>query len=814
MSELKPLPVEKLRHSCDPKLFPFQTTADLNPLEEAIGQSRAIEAAEFGLGIRQSGYNIFALGPPGTGKMTTVRQYVEKMAAAEEIPSDWCYINNFEESHRPRTLRLPPGRGRNLQRDMDGLIEELRAAIPAAFASDDYQARKQSIVDEYKERQETALKTLNEQAKEKNIALIRTPMGLALAPRKGEEVLSPEEFEKLPDSDQEAIKTEIEGLQRELQGILQQVPRWETDQREKTRELDREVTRFAVGHLIDGIRKRYEDIPAVLEFLDAIQKDVLENTEELVRNEQQATAMIPGMPARPSNEATILSRYRVNLIVDNARTKGAPVVFEDQPNHQNLIGRVEHIAQMGTLLTDYSLIKPGAFHRANGGYIVLDARRLLMSAYAWEDLKSTLRLGEIKIESLGERLGLVSTVSLDPQPIPLQVKVILVGDRMIYYMLSSLDPDFSELFKVEMDFDDRMDRDEENAQLFARLVTTIARKENLRPFDPAAVGRVIEQASRMTGDAHKLTAQMSSTQDLLGEADYWAGREKREVVGVADVDRAIEAQIRRSDRVRQRMIEEVHRGTIVIETEGSRVGQINGLAVIQMGGFAFGRPSRITSRVRMGKGQVVDIEREVALGGPLHSKGVLILSGFLGERYARETPLALSATLVFEQSYSGVDGDSASSTELYALLSALADAPIKQSFAVTGSVDQFGNVQAIGGVNEKIEGFFDTCRIAGLTGEQGVLIPASNVKHLMLRKDVVAAAAAGKFRIHAVETIDQGIELLTGVPAGERQADGSFPEGTINRRVEDRLRDLAEKARSFAKGRKNEENEEEDDSDK
>jgi lon-related putative ATP-dependent protease len=797
MLEIKSVPVENLRRICDTKVFSFKSTADLDPLDGSIGQDRAIEAAHFGLGIRRPGYNLFALGPPGTGKMSTVAQFVEKIASEEEVPPDWCYVNNFEESHRPKAMRLPPGRGGALKTDMEKLVDELRASIPAAFESDDYQVRKQAIIDEYKERQETALRSLNDEAKEKNIALIRTPMGLALAPRKGEEVLSPDEFEQLPESDKDQIKSEIEILQKELQGILQEVPRWESEQRERNRELEREVTRFAVGHLIDAVRKRYEDLPAVLQLLDAIQKDVLENTEEFVKTEQQAMPMIPGMPPRGSNEAAIFRRYQINLIVDNGRAKGAPVVYEDQPTHQSLIGRVEHVAQMGALLTDYSLIKPGAFHRANGGYLVLDTRRLLMSAYAWEDLKSSLRQSEIKIESLGERLGLVSTVSLEPEPIPLNVKVILVGDHMIYYLLSSLDPDFAELFKVQMDFDDEMDRSRESMQLYARLVATLAKKESLRPFDPDAVGRIIEQSSRVTSDSEKLSTRMAGLQDLLSEADYWAGIEKREVVGAEDVERAIQAQIRRADRVRERMIEEVHRGTIVIETEGEQTGQINGLSVLQLAGFAFGRPSRITARVRMGRGQVIDIEREVALGGPLHSKGVLILSGFLGERFAQEMPLALSASLVFEQSYSGVDGDSASSTELYALLSALANAPIKQSLAVTGSVDQHGNVQAIGGVNEKIEGFFDTCKEAGLNGAQGVLIPAANVKHLMLRQDVVDAAKAGKFTIYPVGTIDQGIEILTGVSAGERGTDGKFPDGTINARVEKRLKDLAVKARAF-----------------
>ncbi len=491
-------------------------------------------------------------------------------------------------------------------------------------------------------------------------------------------------------------------------------------------------------------------------------------------------------------------RYLVNVLVDHGRSTGAPVVYEDLPSVHNLVGRIEHVSQLGALITDFNLIKPGALHRANGGYLLVDARKLLLQPFAWEELKRTLRSGEIRIESLAQMLSLVSTVSLEPEPIPLEVKVALYGEPLLYYLLSTLDPDFAELFKVAADFADQTDRSAESTRLYARLVATVAHKEGLRAFDRHAVARIVEHAARLAGDAEKLSTHMGSVANLLREADYWATEAGHEAVTAADVQRAIDAKIHRSDRLRERIQEEIRRGTILIDTRGETVGQVNGLSVLQLGDYAFGRPSRITARVRMGRGEVLDIERQVELGGPIHSKGVLILSSFLAARYAAERPLSLSASLVFEQSYGGVEGDSASAAELFALLSALADVPVRQDLAVTGSVNQHGKVQAIGGVNEKIEGFFDLCHAEGLTGTQGVLIPASNVKHLMLRRDVVEAADKGEFHVYAIDDVDQGMEVLTGQPAGLREADGWLPVGSVNRRVEARLASFAEKARRFA----------------
>jgi lon-related putative ATP-dependent protease len=793
----EPLSPDQVRRCCDADQFDFETTAELEPLQDSIGQERALEALHFGIGIHHGGFNMYLLGPSGTGKHTTASRYLAKRAAAASVPDDWCYVNNFDKPNRPRALRLPATRATRLRLDMERFVQELKAALPAAFSSDNYRTRRESIESEFKEQQDTALKALRAKAEQQGIALIRTPAGLALAPMREGDVLSQEEFAALEPEERGRLEAELEALQGELQEILAHLPRWVAAKQEKVRKLHREISRYAVGHQMDTLFKRYEDLPAVVGYLRAVQEDVLDNADKFLPATDGEESEESGGSASPIPGGHF-RRYQVNVLVDNNGSEGAPVVYEDNPTHNNLMGRVEHIAHMGALLTDFNLIRPGVLHRANGGYLILDAHKLLMQPYAWEDLKRTLRAGEMRIHSLAESLSLVSTVSLDPEPIPLKVKIILVGERNLYYLLDALDPDFGELFKVPVDFEERFDRTPENAHLYARMVGTLVRADKLRPFDRGAVSRVVEHASRLAEDAEKLSTHLASLADLVREADFWAGEADRRAVTREDVSRAIAAYIRRADRVRERVHEQIHRGTVLIDTRGERVGQVNGLSVLGLGKYAFGQPSRITARVRLGKGEVVDIEREVALGGPTHSKGVLILAGFLGGRFATERPLALSASLVFEQSYGGVDGDSASSAELYALLSALSGVPVRQCFAVTGSVNQHGQVQAIGGVNEKIEGFFDICQGAGLTGEQGVLIPATNVKHLMLRQDVVDAVAAGRFRVFAVEHVDQGIEILTGVAAGERGEDGAYPEGSINRRVEERLQRMAERVRSFA----------------
>ena len=797
MISILPLAPERLIRRCDAEQFQFRTTADLEVVHEIIGQERAIESIRFGIGIQHAGYNLFALGPNGTGKHTALRRYLDQRASREPTPYDWCYVYNFEQPHRPRALRLPPGQAIVLSQDMKTLVEELFAILPAAFASEEYLAQRKTLEEEYKSHQTQALNDLQEQAMLRNIAFIQTPGGFAFAPLKDDEVVSPDDFLRYSPEEQKKIEGQVLELQETLQNIMRQVPQWQREAQSKLKQLNHDVADFSVGPLFAELNQQYADLPDVISYLEKVRADAVEYVETFLDGEQ-STAPVAMTGIASTQPKTAFTRYQVNVIVDHSETRGAPVVFEDLPRYQNLVGRVEHVSQMGALLTDFTLIKPGGLHRANGGYLVVDARKILLQPYAWDGFKQALLSRNICIESLGQAYSVVSTVSLEPEPIPLDVKVILVGERLLYYLLSQYDPEFAELFKVSADFEDSMDRDPDNSLAYAKLIAALVNKEKLRHFDREAVARVVEQSSRSAGDAEKLSVHMQTISDLLREADYWAEEAGCTIVTVNDVQRALDSQVYRSSRIRDRMLENILRQSILIDTDGAEIGQINGLAVYSIGQYAFGKPSRITARIRMGKGEVIDIEREVEMGGPIHSKGVMILTGFLGARYAAERPLSLSATLVFEQSYGGVEGDSASSAELYALLSALAQLPIRQSLAVTGSVNQRGQVQAIGGVNEKIEGFFDLCQARELSGEQGVLIPAANVKNLMLREDVVDAVAAGKFNIFAVETIDQGIEILTGIGAGEADERGDYPENSVNGRVVARINQLAEKQRAFS----------------
>ena len=785
---------QQLHHFCDPEQFGFQTTADLEDLTEIIGQMRAMDAVRFGAGIRHEGYNLFVLGPSGMGKRSMVRQFLEKKAGGEHVPDDWCYLNNFAQPHKPQALRLPSGRGEELRLAMEQLVDYLRSAIPALFEGDEYHAKAAAIQEEFSKRQDEVFKELGEDADKQEIVLLRTPDGFAFAPTRNHEVIPPDEYEKLPAEEKKRVEAAIAGLQERLEKIMRQMPQWRRERHERIKQVNRETTLSAVGHSMDELRQAYADLPEVLKYFDSVQQDMVDNVDDFRKQEESSTV----------GDMTIVThqsfhRYRVNTLVTNGKKPGAPIISEDNPTYSNLVGRVEHISQFGALVTDFTLIKPGALHRANGGYLLLDIRKVLSQPFAWEALKRAMQSREIYIESLGQMYSLVSTVSLEPEPIPLDAKIVLFGDRLFYYLLHEYDPDFGELFKVAADFEERIERNADTHLLYARLISTLTRKEALLPFDRSAVARVIEYSARLVGDAERLSTHMRSVADLLREADYWARESGHGVVEAADVQRAIDTQIRRQDRLRDRLYEAILRDTLMIATQGEVTGQINGLSVIELGNFAFAQPTRITATTRLGEGELINIEREVKLSGAIHSKGVLILSSFLAARYAKNQPLAFSASLVFEQSYGLVEGDSASLAELCVLLSNLANAPIKQSLAITGSVNQFGQAQAIGAVNEKIEGFFDICAARGLTGEQGVLIPTANIKHLMLRRDVVAAAEAGQFRIYAVEDVDQAIALLTGLPAGETDAGGGYPEGSVNRKVAVRLAELTGIRESFAR---------------
>ncbi len=793
---IDPLPTDALYRRCDASLLTFATTEALEALDELPGQARAVEAIRFGVGIRRQGYNLFVLGGPSSGKHAMISDFLKRVAVAGAAPLDLCYVNNFENPQRPMALRLPAGTAAKLKADMAELVRDLKSAIPSLFESEDYRNRRRVIDDEFKARQESAFEKLQERGKARNLVLVRTPAGFAVAPVRDDAVVSPEDFQKLPEDERKQTQADIEELQGELEQTIRRLPQLDKERRDRIRELNREVTMFAVGHMTDELDAKYRDIAEITAFLDAVERDVTEHVEAFLDAPAEKPPPGADAPLRAS-DADRFRRYQVNVVVDSSGAAGAPLVYEDNPTYMNLVGAVEYLPQMGTLITDFGLIKGGALHRANGGYLVLDAHKLLPHPFAWEALKRALRSREIRIETPAQMLNQVSTVTLAPQPVPLDVKVVLVGDRWLYYLLSQQDFEFHELFKVAADFEDDMQWSPETTTAYARLIATMVRREQLKPLDRGAVARTIEHSARLADDAAKLSMHIGDLADVLREADYWAGESGRAVIEAGDVQRAIDARRRRSDRARERSQEMIQRGLVLIDTEGAKIGQVNGLSVLSLGNLAFGKPSRITAKARLGRGEVVDIERQVELGGAIHSKGVMILSAFLASRYANEHPLSLWASLVFEQSYGGVEGDSASSAELYALLSALAELPIKQSLAVTGSVNQHGDVQVIGGVNEKIEGFFETCAARGLSGDQGVLIPAGNAIHLMLRREVVDAAAAGCFRVYPVRTIDEGIELLTGVRAGARDAGGKFPDGTVNRRVEDRLIALAEQRRRF-----------------
>lgn len=798
--ELKP---EALRRQVDAAQLQFESTADLEPAVEIIGQPRALEAVGFGVSITSPGYNIFALGPSRTGRTTTIMRYLEREAAGRPVPDDWCYVNNFAEPHRPRALRLPPGRGTQLRSDMDNLIEELTAEIPRAFESEDYARQKEQINRELADERQKAFSQLDRYAEERGFAIVRTPSGIGIVPLREGKPLTPEEFSALDKATREHLEDESQAVQAALNATLRIVRRLERAARERVQRLDREVGNFAISPILDELREAYAEFPAVIQYLSEVQKDIIDNLDAFRQNQAApAPTEVPPALARivAAAQAPTFDKYRVNVLVDNSQARGAPLIHETNPTFPNLAGRIEYQAQFGALVTNFTLIKPGALHRANGGYLVLDANDLLTKPFAWDALKRALKTACLRVEEMGQELRFAVTTSLEPEPIPLEVKVVLIGDPLIYYLLQAYDEDFRELFKVKADFAAVMDWTPENMGLYARFIASVCREEKLRPFEASAVARIIEESARMVEDKHKLSTRFGDVVDLVREAAFWAGQSGHERVQAEDVRKAIETRIYRSNQIEERVREMIQRGIIRINPTGDAVGQVNGLSVISLGDYEFGRPSRITARISPGHAGVIDIQRQTKMGGPIHSKGVLILAGYLSGKYAVDRPLTLSASIAFEQLYEGVEGDSASSAELYALLSSLSGLPLRQGLAVTGSVDQYGNVQAVGGTNRKIEGFYDVCRVLGLDGRQGVVVPADNVQHLMLREDVIEAVREGRFHIYAVRTIDEGIELLTGQPAGQRQPDGTYPAGSVNAAVEARLRQLAEAVREYGPG--------------
>jgi lon-related putative ATP-dependent protease len=793
---LEEVPVEKLRKICDPTVLDCTTSQETRALETIVGQDRAAKALHFGLGIKDAGFNIYVGGVPGTGRTTAVKRFLEEEASEQPVPDGWCYVNNFQDAYHPRALRLPPGRAKAFQSDMRSLVNGALRAIRAAFESDEYATHRDEAAQTFQRQREEILTNVNDKAQEEGFFIQVTPVGLMTIPmnRKKGQPLTDEEFAALKPDDKENIRKKREELQSEIEAAIRQTKRLEKSAEEELQKLDKDVAIYALSHPIEDLKEKYHDLPDVLAHLDAVRDDILEHLD-LFRGEPEQQPAMPfrGMPP----EEALARRYEANLVVDHTQAKGAPVVMELNPTYNNLFGRIEQEAQFGALTTDFTLIRGGSLHKANGGYLVLPVDELLRNPFAWDSLKRALSNREIAIEDTADRLGFITTKSLKPEPIPLDVKVVLIGQPEVYYLLRAYDERFSELFKVKADFDTRMDRTEENIRNYASFVGTRCEAENLRHLDDGALAKVVEHGSRLVEDQEKLSTRFGEIADILREANHYAAEDGADLVSAAHIKKAIDERFHRSSLLQERIREMIERGTIMIDASGVRVGQVNGLSVIGLGDISFGQPSRITASIALGREGVVDIEREAKLGGPIHTKGVLILSGYLAEKYAHDKPLSLSAHLVFEQSYSGVDGDSASSTELYAILSSLSGLPIKQGLAVTGSVNQKGEVQAIGGVNEKIEGFFEVCQAKGLTGEQGVVIPHSNVENLMLKEEVLEAVQAGQFHIWPVRTIDDGIEVLTGVPAGERQEDGTFEGGTVNDRADKRLRQMAETLMEF-----------------
>ena len=797
----------QLYRKCDPSKFDFKTTADLEERLSALGQDRAISAVELGIHIRSRGYNLFCLGPEGTGKMSLVKRILEKEAKSRKTPDDWAYVYNFDEPYKPLAVSFPAGKACLFAKDIDELIENLSTSLPAIIESEEYKAALGIIRQKYKSKKDEYISILQKKAKGKRVSLLHMQMGLVVAPMKDGEVLNPDSFDGLPEDEKKLIMDDLNAMQEEIENATQDLPHWEEKQKKEIEALREKFAKMAVKEPIAELRKKYKGIPSAVMFLKSVEKHILDNVDEFVPEDKEKTLPQAGGEEDPLQvllskmkqpEDDKFDKLKVNVIVKNTPDAGAPIITLDHPTQGNLVGKVERIQQYGALLTDFTLIKAGALHCANGGYLLLDARKVLEQPFAWDSLKRAIASRRIKIEAPSEETSF-TTISLDPEPIPLKVKIVLTGDFEIYDLLCEKDPDFRDFFKVEADFGIIMDRTDENEVEYAKLIGSLSNKKGLRSLNRQAVARVIEHASRLADSADKLTAHISSIGDLLREADYWARKSNSKQIGKNHIDQAIDAQIYRSDRIKKHMLEEIDKGTILMDVKGERVGQINGLVVYDFSNYSFGKPARITSQVRVGKGDFVDIEREIEMGGPIHTKGVLILKSLIANRFAKHTPLSLSASIVFEQSYGGVDGDSASSTEYYCLISAITGLPIKQSIAVTGSINQFGEIQPIGGVNEKIEGFFDVCNHGGLTGTQGVIIPRTNIGNLMLRADVVQAVEDGKFNIYAIDTVDDGIEILTGKTAGKENKKGEFPAGSVNRKVQEKLQEFFADYAKYAK---------------
>ncbi len=792
------LSVKQLRSACDPRTLKFKTTAALQPIEGTVGQDRAVRAMDFGLGIEAAGFNVFVAGVPGTGRSTALKAQVERIAATRPAPGDWCYVFNFREPARPRALSLPPDRGHQLSHDVDELVTGIRRDVPRAFESDEYAQRRDQVNRELQAKREQFFEVLEKEAHQRELAVNVTPMGISTVPLIDGKPLTKEQYDLLT----EERKHELQGRTAELDSIIAQMApqlrRLDRSAAQLLAELDRQLMMAIINPRLEELKRDYQDETQVAEFIDDLGADVLAHINDFRSPEEAQQPMLPGLPAMPRDG--VFERYKVNVIVTHGKDATAPVVFADSPSYYHMFGRIDYRSSFGSMVTDHTMIKPGELHRANGGFIVVQALDLLTAPLVWETLKRALRTRQLRLENIGEQFSIIPTASLSPEPIPLQVKVAMIGTSRVFQILQTMDEEFPKLFKTKADFTMEVDRVDEHVDSYARFVAKQVALLGMRPFDRSAVARVIEQSSRMVSDQGKLSLRMMEVVDLLVEADYWACDRNSAAVTAEHVDLAIEQKVYRSSLIEDRIQEFITNGTIKVDVDGEVVGQVNGLSVYEVGDYAFGRPSRITARVSMGRGQVINLEREIQKSGPSHSKGFLILQGYINGKFAHRQPLSFAASLTFEQVYDEVDGDSASSTELYALLSAITDVPLKQGIAVTGSVNQLGEIQAIGGVNEKIEGYYAVCKARGLTGEQGVLIPKDNVRNLMLKPEVLQAVKDCRFNIWTATSIEEGVELLTGLPAGRLRKNGTYAEGTLFRKVTDTLEAMTQRAIEVNRG--------------
>jgi lon-related putative ATP-dependent protease len=790
---------DQLSRKCDPAALGFTTTEDVEPLRGAVGQPRALSAIEFGLDIEAPGYNIFAAGPIGTGKRSIVAQHLAETASTRPTPGDWAYLFNFAESDQPISVALPAGRGKGLARDMARFVEDARRDIRQAFESEDYDRSRRDLNEELGAKRQELLSELQSEAAERGFALNVTPVGVVTSPMIQGRPASKEEFERLSKPMQERLQAASKEIEERVADFVSRMRALDRETHERLRRLDRDVALFALDHLVDGLKSRYADVEPIKRWLDQVREDMVENLEQFRPSAADEEEELPAIVAGPlrRTRAEFFGRYDVNALVSHEEREGAPVIFEANPTYYNLFGRIDYQSVFGAVATDHRYIRAGAVHKANGGYLLIRALDVLSRPFVWEKLKEVLSTARLQPENMGAQYTLFPTATLNPEPIELDLKVVLVGSGLLYELLYRLDEDFRKLFKVKADFDVDMPWNDEEVGKYAAFISAQVRSEGLRHFDSGAVVRVVEFGARAASDQRRLSTRFFDTASLVTEASHWAAKSRSPLVRKKHVDRAVEEKIYRSNLFDERIRRLIDEGSLIVDLEGAAVGQVNGLSVIALGDLAFGRPVRITATAAAGHGEVIDIDRETELSGPIHDKGFLILAGFLQGRFGGEKPLTLSASLTFEQTYEEVEGDSASSAELYALLSSLAGAPVSQAIAVTGSVNQRGQVQAIGAVNEKVEGFFEVCKERGLTGEQGVIIPRANIRNLMLKDEVVQAVRRRRFNVWAVSTIDDGIELLTGIPAGERGPDGAYPPETVYRRVEDRLGKLAEAVREY-----------------